>query len=119
MFAATPTGLFFVEHLPGVITLVNYLVIAFQLAFAYLIYSPWRNELTRAIAIGGSALMHLSFIVFLYIGGFPYICLIMLVLLVPDIWIDRLLRRQTRGVAERLTSLSGAAARRVFAAPLA
>jgi hypothetical protein len=94
MFAATPAGLFFVEHAPGILTLVNYLVIAFQLAFPYLIYSPWRNELTRAIAIIGSALMHLSFILFLNIGGFPYICLIMLVLLVPDAWIDRLLRRR-------------------------
>jgi Vitamin K-dependent gamma-carboxylase len=93
-FAATPAASFFVEHLPGVVVLVNYLVIAFQLAFAYLIYSPWRNELTRAIAITGSALMHLSFIAFMRIGGFPYICLIMLVLLVPDAWIDRLLRRR-------------------------
>jgi Vitamin K-dependent gamma-carboxylase len=102
VFAATPAGLFFVEHAPGVITVVNYLVIAFQLSFAYLIYSPWRNGLTRAIAIAGSALMHLSFIVFLSIGGFPYLCLIMLTLLVPDAWIDRLLRRRRdrlRGLA--------------------
>ena len=101
-FAATPVASFFVEHAPGVITVVNYLVIAFQLSFSYLIYSPWRNELTRAVAIAGSALMHLSFIAFMYIGPFPYICLIMLVLLVPDRWIDRLLRRRRerlRGVA--------------------
>jgi Vitamin K-dependent gamma-carboxylase len=102
VFAATPAGLFFVEHAPGVITIVNYLVIVFQLAFPYLIYSPWRNELTRAIAIAGSALMHLSFIAFLNIGGFPYICLVMLMLLVPDAWMDRLLRRRrerSRGLA--------------------
>jgi hypothetical protein len=46
--------------------------------------------------------MHLSFIAFLSIGGFPYLCLIMLVLLVPDAWIDSLLRRRRarlRGLA--------------------
>jgi vitamin K-dependent gamma-carboxylase-like protein len=96
VFAGTPAGLFFVEHAPGILVAVNYLVIAFQLAFPYLIYSPWRNELTRAIAIIGSALMHLSFIVFLNIGGFPYICLVMLLLLVPDAWIDRFLQRRRK-----------------------
>jgi hypothetical protein len=94
LFAATSAGLFFVEHLPGVLVAVNYLVIAFQLSFPYLIYSPWRNGLTRAVAISGSVLMHLSFIAFLNIGGFPYLCLIMLVLLVPDAWIDRMLRKR-------------------------
>ena len=102
LYAGTPLGMFLAGHTPLLLTAVGYLVIAFQLSFPYLIYSPWRNELTRALAIGGSALMHLSFIVFMRIGGFPYICLIMLVLLVPDAWIDRLLRRwreRLRGVA--------------------
>jgi Vitamin K-dependent gamma-carboxylase len=101
-FAATPAASFFVENLPAVVVLVNYLVIAFQLAFPYLIYSPWRNEITRALAIAGSALMHLSFVVFMYIGPFPYICLVMLMLLVPDRWIDRLRarrRERLQGVA--------------------
>jgi vitamin K-dependent gamma-carboxylase-like protein len=93
-FAATPAASVFVEHLPAVVVLVNYLVIAFQLVFPYLIYSPWRNEITRALAIAGSALMHLSFVVFMNIGPFPYICLVMLMLLVPDRWIDRLLARR-------------------------
>ena len=88
LFAGRAIGEFFVHDLPWLLVGVNYLVIVFQLAFPYLIYSPWRNELTRAIAIAGSAAMHLSFIVFLTIGGFPYLCLIMLTLLVPDRWID-------------------------------
>jgi hypothetical protein len=93
-YAATPVGLFFVNFAPGVLIAVNYVVVAFQLAFPYLVYNPWRNELTRGIAIHCSALMHLSFVVFLNIGGFPYLCLIMLVLLVPDKWIDRILERR-------------------------
>jgi hypothetical protein len=84
LFSASPAGLFFVAQFPVLPIAVNYLVIAFQLSFPYLIYSPWRNELTRGIALIGSAAMHLSFIVFLSIGGFPYLCLIMLILLVPD-----------------------------------
>ena len=94
LYGATPAGLFFVQHFPGLITAVNYAVIAFQFSFPYLIYSPWRNELTRAVAIAGSMMMHVSFIFFLRIGGFPYLCLIMLILLVPDRWIDRVLRRR-------------------------
>jgi vitamin K-dependent gamma-carboxylase-like protein len=94
VFAATPAGLFFVEQAPAVLKMVNYVVIAFQLSFPYMIYSPWRNELTRTIAISCSAVMHLSFIIFLNIGGFPYLCLIMLVLLMPDAWFDRALARR-------------------------
>ena len=51
-----------------------------------LVYSPVFNPLTRAAAIAGAAIMHLSFILFMRVGLFPYICLIYLVLLVPDEW---------------------------------
>ena len=88
LFGAMPAGSFAVAHFSALLPVVNYLVIGFQLAFPYLIYSPWRNELTRGVAIAGSAAMHLSFVVFLQIGGFPYLCLIMLLLLVPDRWLD-------------------------------
>jgi len=94
LFGAMPAGLYFVAELPALLVAVNYLVIAFQLSFPYLIYSPWRNELTRAVALTGSAAMHLSFLLFLSIGGFPYLCLIMLILLVPDRWIEIALRRR-------------------------
>jgi len=94
LYAGTPLGLLFADRAPGLLSATGYLVVAFQLAFSYLIYSPWRNELTRAVAIVGSVAMHVSFIVFLKIGGFPYLCLIMLLLLVPDLWFDRLLHRR-------------------------
>ena len=99
LFGAAPAGLFFAAHFAGLLAAVSYAVIAFQLSFPYLIYSPWCNELTRAIALAGSAAMHLSFIVFLYIGGFPYLCLIMLILLVPDRWIEWVLRGRRAGLA--------------------
>jgi len=38
--------------------------------------------------------MHLAFIVCLNVGGFPYLCLIMLLLLVPDAWIARVPARR-------------------------
>ncbi len=97
VFGATSTGLFLVHQAPGLLHIVNYLVIIFQLAFPFLIYCPWRNDLVRAAALAGSAAMHISFIFCLNVGGFPYVCLAMLLLLVPDPWIDRLLaRRRTR-----------------------
>lgn len=101
LYAATPAGEFF-AHFPGLLAVAGYAVMALQLSFPYLIYSPWRNGLTRAAAIALSAAMHLSFIVFLRIGGFPYLCLIMLVLLVPDAWFDRMLR----GRRERLRAMT-------------
>jgi hypothetical protein len=91
LFGTTPAGLFLIDHAPTLLHATSYLVVAFQLAFPFLIYCPWRNPPVRAVALIGAALMHVSFIVFLNIGGFPYLCLAMLVLLVPDAWIDRLL----------------------------
>ena len=99
IFGATSPGLFLLHHAPGLLYVVNYLVIAFQLAFIFLIYCPWRNDLVRAVAIAGSATMHVSFIFFLNVGGFPYVCLTMLMLLIPDSWFDRLLRKRREKLA--------------------
>jgi Vitamin K-dependent gamma-carboxylase len=101
-FGATPIGLFLVHHVPMLLRVVNYLVIAFQLAFPFLMYSPWHNTWTRSFGLAGAALMHLSFMLCLNMGGFPFLSLILLVLLVPDVWIDRLLRRG-RTQVERIT----------------
>ena len=72
-------------------------VILFQLAFTLMIYSPiWRN-LTRALAILGAAAMHFSFIILLQIHMFPYICFCYLILLIPDGWFNKALKkRRTR-----------------------
>jgi hypothetical protein len=99
IFGATSPGLFLLHHAPGLLYVVNYLVIAFQLAFTFLIYCPWRNDLVRAAALAGSATMHASFIFFLNVGGFPYVCLTMLMLLIPDSWFDRLLRKRREKLA--------------------
>jgi hypothetical protein len=93
-FGATPIALFLVHHVPMMLRVVNYLVIAFQLAFPFLIYCPWHNTWTRGFGLTGAALMHLSFMFCLNIGGFPFLSLISLVLLVPDVWIDRLFQRR-------------------------
>src|SRR5262249_58336021 len=65
-----------------------------------LIYSPWCHDLTRGFALSGFAAMHLSFIVLLNIGGFPFICLAVLILLVPDRWWDRLLEERRARLAK-------------------
>jgi hypothetical protein len=83
-----------VHHLPGLLYIVNYSVIAFQLAFPFLVYWPWRNDWTRAFALLGAACMHVSFLVCLNIGSFPFLSLAVLILMVPDPWIDRLLLRR-------------------------
>jgi len=99
VFGATAPGQFLIHHAPGLLYIVNYLVIAFQLAFPFLVYCPWRNDLVRAAALAGSAAMHTSFIFFLNVGGFPYVCLAMLLLLFPDTWFDRLLRQRRQRLA--------------------
>ena len=90
-FGATPAGLFLVHNFSELLHVVNYLVIAFQLAFPFLVYCPWRNNWTRCFALLGAAAMHISFIFCLDIGGFPFLSLTILLLLVPDAWIDRVL----------------------------
>jgi hypothetical protein len=87
-FGGTPTGSFLVEHFPQALYVTNYLVIAFQLTFPLLIFCPWRNHLVRGLAIAGAALMHLSFILCLNIGSFPFLSLSILLLLVPDAWLQ-------------------------------
>ncbi|HEY3919285.1 MAG TPA: HTTM domain-containing protein [Stellaceae bacterium] len=99
LFGGSAPGLWLVQHAPAVVLVANYAVIAFQLSFPYLIYSPWRNDATRAVAIAGAATLHLSFIVLLNIGSFPYLCLTMLLLLVPDRWIDAALARRRAKLA--------------------
>jgi Vitamin K-dependent gamma-carboxylase len=99
VFGVTAPAQFMLTHAPGLLYWVNYAVIGFQLAFPFLIYCPWRNDLVRALALAGSVLMHASFIFFLNVGGFPFVCLSMLLLLVPDHWIDRLLRARRQRLA--------------------
>jgi PAS domain-containing protein len=94
IFGARSAGLLLVHHFSGLLYASNYAVIAFQLAFPFLIYCPWRNSLTRGFALTVAALTHVSFIFCLTVGGFPYLCLIMLLLLVPDAWVTHLLRER-------------------------
>lgn len=89
---STAAGLFLVHHAPWLLSYVTYLVIIFQLSFPLLVYCPWYNDYTRAFALAASAAMHASFIWCLNISGFPYLCIVMLLLLVPDAWINALLR---------------------------
>jgi len=79
--AARAVGLLLLDHAAPLLPAVNHAVILFQLGFPLLVYCPWRNDLMRGLAIAGAAAMHLAFIVCLNVGGFPYLCLIMLLLL--------------------------------------
>jgi hypothetical protein len=100
VFGGTFPSLFLLEHFPWLPFFVNYSVIGLQLAFPFLIYCPWRNDFVRAITLVASAAMHLSFILFMNVGGFPYLCVIMLLLLVPDSWIERFLDRRRERLAK-------------------
>lgn len=95
-FGGMPIGLFLVEHAPLFLTFATYAVIALQLSFPLLVFAPWRNDTTRAIALAAVASMHISFMFALNIGGFPFLCLTMLLILVPDAWIDRVLERRRK-----------------------
>jgi hypothetical protein len=96
---STAAGLFLVHHAAWLLPYVNYLVIVFQLSFPLLIYCPWYNDQVRAFALTASAAMHASFIWCLNIGGFPYLCIAMLLLLVPDSWINAILRNRRARLA--------------------
>lgn len=100
VFGATPIGLWLVREAPALLIVVNYATIAFQLAFPFMIYSPFDNDRVRAIALAIAAAMHVSFIVCLNIGAFPYVSLVALLLLVPDRWIDRLFARRRERLAQ-------------------
>jgi hypothetical protein len=102
IFWATPLARLLLTDASFLLPFANYLVIGFQLAFPLLIYCPWHNNITRAAALSGAALLHVTFIFCLNAGGFPYLCLIMLLLLVPDAWINHILRRR-RGRLSRVT----------------
>jgi hypothetical protein len=99
LFGATSPGLFLIHQTPALAIAADYAVVGFQLAFPFLVYCPWRNDLVRALALGGSSLMHISFIFLLNVAGFPYLCLTMLLLLVPDTWIEVLLRKRNEKLA--------------------
>jgi hypothetical protein len=94
IFGGRPISLFLIAHMAPLLVAVNYATIALQLAFPFLVYCPWRNDLTRGFALGAAATMHLSFIFCLTIGPFPYVSLVALLPLVPDAWIVRALRRR-------------------------
>jgi Vitamin K-dependent gamma-carboxylase len=91
IFGATPLARVLLTDASVLLPVANYLVIGFQLVFALLIYCPWHNNITRATALLGAAFLHVAFIFCLNVGGFPYLCLIMLLLLVPDTWINHVL----------------------------
>src|SRR5262249_42413913 len=100
MYGGTPLGLYLADHFPLLLGAVTYATIGLQLLLPLLIYSPWYNDLTRGFALAGLAAMHLSFIVLLNIGGFPFICLAVLILLVPDRWWDRALNGRRARLAK-------------------
>lgn len=85
-FARTPAGLWLTEHAAGMLPALTYSIIAFQLLFVFLVYSPFFNNLTRFVAISGALLMHHSFMVFLNLRFFPILCIAYLILLIPDSW---------------------------------
>lgn len=83
------------EPLPHEVSLIaSWGVVIFQLCFSFLVYSPWRNDLIRALVLLAAVAMHISFILFLEVGIFPMLCLTYLFLLVPDRWIDAAFKKR-------------------------
>lgn len=96
VYGRTPLGLWVVHNVPEILPAVNYAVVAFQLMFTLLVYCPYRNSVTRGVALAGAFAMHFSFLIFLTVGTFPEICFCYLLILVPDSWIDRLLSKRKK-----------------------
>ncbi len=99
MYGGTSVGLYLVHNFPTLLGAVTYATIGLQVLLPLLIYSPRYNDLTRGFALASLAVMHLSFVLFLNIGGFPFVCLTSLILLIPDRWWNRLLRKRRARLA--------------------
>lgn len=82
----SPLGKIVSEAIPQFLIWSNYGIIIFQLVFIFLVFSPFFVNITRAIAIAGGFLSHLSFIFLMRVSFFPYICILHLVFLVPSHW---------------------------------
>jgi hypothetical protein len=91
-FGGTPIARFLVENAPGLLHFANYAIMAFQLSFPVLVFCPWRNSLMRGIALLLAAFLHISFVFCLRIGGFPFISLCALLVLVSDAWLAAIMR---------------------------
>jgi hypothetical protein len=87
VYGQTATAQALLESLAGLLPFATFAVLALQLTFPLLVLSPWCNDATRALALTGVATMHASFVFCLNLGGFPFVCLAMLILLVPDTWL--------------------------------
>jgi hypothetical protein len=103
IFGGTIVGTSLTERFQVLLMIANYGILVFQLSFPFMVYCPWHNNLLRGIALALAGLMHLSFILCLNVGGFPYLCLAMLLLVVPDAWLHGL-GRASRLWHERLSS---------------
>lgn len=91
---ASNLGLLFVQSFPFLVAPLNYGVIIFQFLFTPMVYAPVWGGVLRALAILGAVAMHLGFLILLEIGIFPFICIIYLVLLVPDTWWDKIFAKR-------------------------
>lgn len=99
MYGSKDFGLWFVENFKAILPVLTYAVIVFQFSFSFLVYSPWYNDYTRAFAIAGTSFMHLSFMLMLNIGMFPFVCYAYLVLLVPPHWWNFFLKKRRERLA--------------------
>ena len=90
----TALGAAFADAFPFLMQPMSYAIIAFQFFFPLLVYFPLFNNFFRALALLGALTMHISFIFLLKVGPFPIICMMYLVLLIPDSWLNGLLARR-------------------------
>ncbi len=79
---------------PALMVLACWAIIALQVLFSALVYARVRGHATRIIALAGAAAMHIGFIFFMQLFLFPFLCLFYLILLFPDQWITRALKKR-------------------------
>jgi hypothetical protein len=99
---STPLGTAFADTFPFLMMPLNYAIVLFQMTFALVVFSHTRDSMLRLLILLGSAAMHVSFMLFLEVGFFPYASVICLVLLVPDAWINKALSGR-RARLEKIT----------------
>ncbi len=75
----------------SVLFLLTWAITIFQLLFSILVYVPGVSKYGRPFALIGAVVMHISFILFMRINIFPFVCLAYLFILVPDAWFDKAL----------------------------
>jgi hypothetical protein len=75
---------------PGLCRALTWATLALEGSFAFLVLSPWRPSVTRAVALGAGTALHLGILLTMRVGVFSEVMPVSYLALVPAAWVERL-----------------------------